>query len=159
MGFVSFAGAATSIILVTTKDVFCRDKSMLVMTKLLCLLRQNILLQQKYFVATKLCLLQQAYFCCNKRRVCCNKTFVATKMILVAAPANDCFEQSLLSLLCASRVGFVQQHSPLLRESRVGFRQQTGFGSKVLLDVVQSQFYSVTFSPTCLSLGQILFSS
>ena len=73
-------------------------------------------------------------------------------MILVAAPANDSFEQSLLSLLCASREGFVQQHSSLLPECRVSFRQQTGFGSNLPLDVVQGQFYSVTFSPACLSL-------
>ena len=72
-------------------------------------------------------------------------------MILVAAPANDSFEQSLLSLLCASREGFVQQQG-LLPECRVSFRQQTGFGSNLPLDVVQGQFYSVTFSPACLSL-------
>ena len=86
------------------------------------------------------------------------KTLGATKMMPAAAPANDSFEQSLLSFFCASRVGFVQQHSSLLRECRVGFRQQTGFGSNLPLDVVQGQFYSVTISPACLSLGQILFS-
>ena len=37
---MSLAGAATSIIFVTTKHVFCRDKSMLVATKL-CLSRQK----------------------------------------------------------------------------------------------------------------------
>ena len=47
---------------VTTKHVFCHDKSMPVETKLLLP---------------------------GQTRVCCDKTFVATKMILVAAPAND----------------------------------------------------------------------
>ena len=46
---------------VATKHVFCSDKSMLVATKRLS---------------------QQTYFCRNK-------TFVTTKIILVAAPAND----------------------------------------------------------------------
>ena len=32
---------------------------------------------------------RQTYFCRDKRRVCRDKMFVATKMILVAAPAND----------------------------------------------------------------------
>ena len=36
---------------------------------------------------TKL-LLRQAYFCCDKR-VCHDKTFAATKMVLVAAPTNE----------------------------------------------------------------------
>ena len=42
------------------------------------------------FVATKvsLCLSRQAYFCRDKRRVLL-RTFVATKIILVAAPASD----------------------------------------------------------------------
>ena len=48
---VLLARAATSIIFVATKDVFCRDK--------------------------------------HKHGFCRDKTFVATKMILVAAPAND----------------------------------------------------------------------
>ena len=46
---------------VATKDVFCRDKSKLVTTKLLW--------QQNY--------------------VCRDKSFVAKKLILMAAPAND----------------------------------------------------------------------
>ena len=47
------------------------------------------------FVMTKP-LSRQAYFCHEKRcvlscqtRVCCDKTFVMTKMIFVAAPSND----------------------------------------------------------------------
>ena len=59
---------------VTTK-IFCGDK-------------------HKYF-ATKV-LSRQSYFCHNKRcvlswqtHVCCNRSFVATKMILVAALADD----------------------------------------------------------------------
>ena len=83
----------------------CRDKSF-VMTKL-CLSLQifvttKVLLRQ-IFVTTKM-LLQQAYICCHKRcvllrqksichnkHVCHDKTFVLTKMILVAAHANDTF--------------------------------------------------------------------
>ena len=51
----------------------------------------------KSFVTTNICqnkiyLLQQAYFCCKKKRhVLFHKTFVATEMILVAAPANDMY--------------------------------------------------------------------
>ena len=59
---VSLSGAATSIIFVATKHVFCRDKSMLVETK-----------------------------------------NVATKMILVAAPASD----SLRVLLCLNNRAIV----------------------------------------------------
>ena len=72
---------------------FCRDKHLFVVTK-----KKRLLSRQKYvvtnkhvFVATK-----QAYFCRDKRRalsrqtrVCHDKTFVATEMILVAVPAND----------------------------------------------------------------------
>ena len=93
---------------------FCRDKSILVATKLL--LRQIFVATKYNFVATKV-LSQQTYFCRDKRRICvdkhifvatkdvfcrdkhvfatkplsrvCHKTFVATKMILVVAPAND----------------------------------------------------------------------
>ena len=59
----------------------------------------------KWFVRTKIfyhdkimtkVLSQQGYFCCDKRHVllrqthvCRDKTFVVTKIILVAAPAND----------------------------------------------------------------------
>ena len=61
------------------KHVFCRDKSMLF----------------KYFQYTSSKVLsRQAYFCRDKRRslsqqtrVCFDKTFAATKMILVEAPA------------------------------------------------------------------------
>ena len=86
-------------VFVATKYVFCRDKSMLGATKLLS--RENyvcrretrvafvttsiLLLRQKTcFVATKLCLSRQIHVC-----------FIATKMILVAAPANDSIRQPL----------------------------------------------------------------
>ena len=149
---LSLMAAATIIIFVmtsfvATKHVFCRDKSMLVMTK--------TYVRTKYFcVATNIIWSQQAYICCDKhvcrdkaffttntrhdkhkfcdkmtnlvatsihlmrqtrvcrdkaffttntcchdkhkfcdkqndKRVCRDKTFVATKMILAAAPAND----------------------------------------------------------------------
>ena len=52
---------------VTTKHVFCCNKSMLAVTKLLS--------QQNHV--------------CHDKRACCDKTFVVTKIILVAAPASD----------------------------------------------------------------------
>ena len=73
------------VLKIMTKDVFWRDKHVFVVTKVrLC----------------KKKLSRQAYICCNKRCVlsrqtsvcvCHNKTFVTTKMILVAAPASDIF--------------------------------------------------------------------
>jgi len=70
---ISLVGADTSIIFVLTK----------------------VLLQQNIFVTADILLLQ-AYFCCDKKqilswqtRICCDKPFVATKVILAAAPAKD----------------------------------------------------------------------
>ena len=63
---------------VTTNNLFCHNT---------CLSWQaNDLLchDKSMFVMTNTCLSQQT-------RVCCNKTFVMTKMILVAAPTNDSF--------------------------------------------------------------------
>ena len=72
-------------VFVATKHVFCRDN--------------EYTCRDKTFVATNLILSRQAYFCRDKRRVTntCDKhviiagkhVFLATKMILVAAPAND----------------------------------------------------------------------
>ena len=66
---------------------FCHDKT-----------HQNI------FVTTIMCLLRQAYFHCDKRcvspRQTCLLTFAATKIIFVAAPANDTFQ------LCYKEYGF-----------------------------------------------------
>ena len=99
-------GAATSIISVATKHVFCRDKSMLVATNII-LSRQN-----SYFVATKVCLSRQIRVCRDKywsrqnfchlpnpRNVCRDKhnfVVVAASILLprekacfVAAPPND----------------------------------------------------------------------
>ena len=63
-----------------------RDKHMLVATnKNIILSRQKSILlsrQKRCFVVTNTCLSRQT-------SVCRDKTFVATKMILVAAPAND----------------------------------------------------------------------
>ena len=102
---------------------FCRNKTCFVATKV-CLSQPNICqdrtvlsrqifvmtnvsLQQKHkFVTTKL-LSRQAYFCHNKRHVlsgqintcfCRDKTFVATKTILVAAPTSDTNQRLLLTL-------------------------------------------------------------
>ena len=97
---------------VATKRVFCRDESMPDATELLS--RQNYVCRDKSFVATNICrdkhvfvatkasmsqtkrLPRQTHFCCDKTLVATglhlsrqNTGFVATKMILVAAPAND----------------------------------------------------------------------
>ena len=75
-------------VFVTTKYIFCHDKNLLwqtcvcgnksfVPTQIFCHDKRH------FFFATKL-LSRQAYFCCDERWV-----FVVTKMILVAAPAND----------------------------------------------------------------------
>ena len=89
---------------VATKTCLSWQNTAIVMTNT-CLSRQifvatKVLLRQKYF-ATKV-LSQQAYFCCTKdvfwhnKCACCEKhmfvvtkPFVATKIILVAAPASD----------------------------------------------------------------------
>ena len=101
-------GAATSMFgldksFVATKRVFCRDESMPDATELLS--RQNYVCRDKSFVATNICrdkhvfvatkasmsqtkrLPRQTHFCLHLSRQ--NTGFVATKMILVAAPAND----------------------------------------------------------------------
>ena len=71
---LSLAGAATSIIFVATKLIFCRDKTHL-------LSRQKFCLGKHTFVATK------DLFCRDKH---------VSKMILVASPAND----TCLLLVC-----------------------------------------------------------
>ena len=75
--------------------IFCCDKSMLVSRQNKYLLGQRFCHNKIMFVVTKV-LSRQAYFCCDKRCVlswqtcvCHDKTFVTTKMILVAAPTSD----------------------------------------------------------------------
>ena len=126
---LSVVGAATNNFVMTkvllqqayfchNKHVFCCDKNVLVMTKLVttkvCLSWQNFYCNKHTFVATKdmfvttkVCLSQQC-FCCDKimlwqifvavTNICCNKPSVMTQMILVAAPASDVL-QSMLFLL------------------------------------------------------------
>ena len=60
---------------VATKHVFCRDKT------------NTCLSRQKYFVATNIIL--STTFVATKDVFCRYKTFVATKMIHMAVPAND----------------------------------------------------------------------
>ena len=74
---LSLAGAATSII-------FCRDKTpLLSLQKYACLSRQMfVFFRDETFATTSILL--------SRQKTClCDKTFVATKMILVAVPAND----------------------------------------------------------------------
>ena len=78
---VSLAGAATSIIFVTTNTCLSWQTMSFVVTKI-CLPQQNfcwyevILLQQNFFVCQQVCLLQQKY-------AYHDKTFVATKLCLL----------------------------------------------------------------------------
>ena len=70
-----------------TKDVFCCDKHVFVVTKIsnqTMFLATNILLSQK-----KTCFVMSNVFVntCLLRQTCLS--FVTTKMVLVAAPAND----------------------------------------------------------------------
>ena len=89
---------------VATKDVFCRDKSMLSATKRLsnrCVCRDKTCRDKHTFAARK------HVFCRDKHVFCRHKTFVATKMILVAAPANDPCQlrsSSDTSILCLPSV-------------------------------------------------------
>ena len=90
---------------VMTKHVFCRDKSMLVTTHFCCdkyLSQQQFLLRQKYFVVTNINFLLRKFccgnltfvttkdvFCHDKRMFVATEVLFATKMILVAALADD----------------------------------------------------------------------
>ena len=73
---LSLAGAATSIIFVATKDVFCRDKHMFVATKV-CLSGQNFCREKAMFAATNIC--REKSFVTTKI-FCHNKTLVATSI-------------------------------------------------------------------------------
>ena len=67
---------------------FCRSKIMFVVTNISC---DKSRCNKNTFVATKV-LSQQEYFCHDKSHVLSwqtTNTFVATKIILVAAPSND----------------------------------------------------------------------
>ena len=80
-------------VFLASKHVFCHDtKVCLSQQKFCCDKHVSYLSWQKYFDMTKV-LLRQAYLCrdmfCRDKHVCHDKTFVAPKMILVAAPAND----------------------------------------------------------------------
>ena len=66
---VSLLSRQTQIFL-SREEYFCRDKHVFAATKV------------------SLCLSRQAYFSRDKRRIL-SRTFVATKIIVVAAPAND----------------------------------------------------------------------
>ena len=105
---LSLAGAATSSIFVVTKvcllrqTCVCRDKTRL-------LSRQKYACRNKAFVSTKTGLSRQTQVCrdvfvatntCLSRHMFCrDKRFVARKMILVAAPAND-REQARKNSIC-----------------------------------------------------------
>ena len=97
---------------VITKDIFCRDKSMLVMTKTFV---AKIFCCDKYmFVATKV-LSRQAYFCCDKYM------FVATK-VLSRQAYFCCDKRRLLSqwkYACHDKIMFVMTNICCLNKSFV----------------------------------------
>ena len=110
---LSLARAATSIILVATKVLSrqkyaFRDKTFVatkVFVKHVCVSRQvlsrQVLSRQAYFCREKTCLLSR------QTRFCRYKTFVATEMILVAAPTNETCQlrsSSDTSILCLPSV-------------------------------------------------------
>ena len=79
-------------VFVETKHVFCRDKSMHVATKLLS--RQTRVCRDKHnFIATSVRLSRQKHVCRNKSML----RFVATKIILMVAPANFNFPPLFVS--------------------------------------------------------------
>ena len=89
--------ATTNTSFVVTKvclswQKFCYDKVFVAITKKF--LSQHVFVatnvcHDKSFVATKTRLSWQTYFFATKDVFCCNKTFIATQMILVAAPTNE----------------------------------------------------------------------
>ena len=87
--FVLLAGASSSIIFGATNTCACRDKHTFVVTNT-CLSRQTPVCRDKTHL-----LWRQKYACRDKTFVATRtmllKTFVATKMILVADHANDIF--------------------------------------------------------------------
>ena len=77
----------------------CRDKDNFVATKTRLLLRQKYACRDKQSFLSASILLSRQQTCfvatntlLRQTRVCRNKTFVATKMILAAAPVNDTAE-------------------------------------------------------------------
>ena len=105
---VSLAGSATSIIFVATKHVICRDKSIIVATNVIF-----VFCHDKSFVAASIRLSRQ------KTR------FFTTKMILVAAPANDIGSTSFgqwetRSALIWSRVKIVWYANRIIKASSSG---------------------------------------
>ena len=94
---LSLVGAASSIVFVVTKHVFCHNKSMLVVTKVLSQIKIR-LLRQNFCVTTNIILSQQK-FCYDKH------TFVAPKDMfccdkLVFAVTKVSFMKSILLLQC-----------------------------------------------------------
>ena len=71
--FLLLAGAATSIIFVTTKCIFCHDKSMLATTKRL----------------SWQILLQQAFYCCDKNYTCGSSRFLPVSLWPSAASVSS----------------------------------------------------------------------
>ena len=72
----------------TKKDAFCRYKQVFVATKVKLVATKH-LWRKLVFVETKDVLCRDKHELSPQTRVCGDTTLVATKMILVAAPAND----------------------------------------------------------------------
>ena len=91
---ISLAGAATSIIFSVTKYVFCRDKCVLVGTKVLSrqirVCRENFFCRDKHNFVEASILLSRQKTCSVPTNMCLSRQrHVATKTIVVAAPARE----------------------------------------------------------------------
>ena len=98
--------------------------------------------QNTSFVMTKV-LLPQQNFCCNKiifvatKHICSDKTFITTKMILVAAPTNDVIQWMSLRILggcflCHWHLWHLwsHPHRHYLHGVLIGFRVTTGVSDR-----------------------------
>ena len=98
---LSLAGAATSIIFFATNIILSRQKSCFVETKYFCHDKHNFVTTNIVLSRPKDVFCHDKHVCRDKHafvatkvlsrqtRVCRNKSFVATKMLFVAAPASD----------------------------------------------------------------------
>ena len=97
---------------VPTKHVFCRNKHNFIMTKVL--LQQAYICRNKTsFVVTEICLSQQTFFSQQTRvfvttNICHNKTFVATKSLLLWQQ-KTCFVTTNTSMFVMTKLSSLQK--------------------------------------------------
>ena len=147
--FLSLAGAATSIIFVTTKHIFCHDKSMLVATKV-CLLWQNIFVATKVFcdkyLSWQTCVCHDRSFVTTKDVFCHDKhMFVATKVSFLWQ--NFCCDKIMFVVIkvLSQKTCFVMTNTSFSQENFCRDKNNTCGSSR-------------QYSPCCLVLPQSLHS-